>query len=110
VRKNVPFAGTAGHRPQQANARPPAGPQKDFGSDEPQSACKEGVFLETSDDRPTSSPVSVRRDTDALGDCRNEKNLQMQAFSRAAEGIRTLDLLHGKQNVREGRFPQTACK
>jgi hypothetical protein len=23
----------------------------------------------------------------------------MQAFSEAAEGIRTLDLLHGKQNV-----------
>jgi len=26
-----------------------------------------------------------------------KKRLQMQAFSRAAEGIRTLDLLHGKQ-------------
>jgi hypothetical protein len=30
------------------------------------------------------------------------KDLQMQAFSEAAEGIRTLDLLHGEQNV---RFP-----
>jgi hypothetical protein len=29
----------------------------------------------------------------------NEKVLQMQAFSEAAEGIRTLDLLHGKQNL-----------
>jgi hypothetical protein len=29
----------------------------------------------------------------------NEEDLQMQAFSRAAEGIRTLDLLHGKQGV-----------
>jgi hypothetical protein len=26
-----------------------------------------------------------------------KKELQMQAFSEAAEGIRTLDLLHGKQ-------------
>jgi hypothetical protein len=32
---------------------------------------------------------------DALFDCYNENDLQMQAFSRAAEGIRTLDLLHG---------------
>jgi hypothetical protein len=32
---------------------------------------------------------------DALLDCYNENDLQMQAFSRAAEGIRTLDLLHG---------------
>jgi hypothetical protein len=29
----------------------------------------------------------------------------MQAFSEAAEGIRTLDLLHGKQNVRR-RLPR----
>jgi hypothetical protein len=29
----------------------------------------------------------------------NEKDLQMQAFLEAAEGIRTLDLLHGKQDV-----------
>jgi hypothetical protein len=27
----------------------------------------------------------------------HEKDLQTQAFSEAAEGIRTLDLLHGKQ-------------
>jgi hypothetical protein len=27
----------------------------------------------------------------------HKKDLQMQAFQRAAEGIRTLDLLHGKQ-------------
>jgi hypothetical protein len=79
------------------NTRPSAGPQKDFGSDEPQSACKEGVFLEASDDRPAASPVSVRQDADALGDCPDEKDLQMQAFCEAAEGIRTLDLPHGKQ-------------
>jgi hypothetical protein len=36
----------------------------------------------------------------APADCAHEKDLQMQAFSEAAEGIRTLDLLHGKQNVR----------
>jgi hypothetical protein len=42
---------------------------------------------------------SLSGDADALLDCYNEKGLQMQAFSRAAEGIRTLDLLHGKQSV-----------
>jgi hypothetical protein len=36
-------------------------------------------------------------DANAPGDCAHEKDLQMQAFSEAAEGIRTLDLLHGKQ-------------
>jgi hypothetical protein len=36
---------------------------------------------------------------DAQTDCPNEKDLQMQAFSEAAEGIRTLDLLHGKQTL-----------
>ncbi len=28
-----------------------------------------------------------------------KKDLQMRAFSEAAEGIRTLDLLHGKQSA-----------
>jgi hypothetical protein len=46
-----------------------------------------------------AGPVSVRREADAQADCAREKGLQMQAFSRAAEGIRTLDLLHGKQDV-----------
>jgi hypothetical protein len=101
VRKNVPFAGTAGQRPQQANTRPSAGLQNDFSSDERESACKPGVFLEAADDRRTASPESVRPDAEEQGDCRNEKDLQMQAFSRAADGIRTHDLLHGKQNVGE---------
>jgi hypothetical protein len=99
VRKNVPFAGTAGQRPQQANTRPSAGLQNDFSSDERESACKPGVFLEAADDRRTASPESVRPDAEEQGDCRNEKDLQMQAFSRAADGIRTHDLLHGKQTL-----------
>jgi hypothetical protein len=41
----------------------------------------------------------VPGDADAPADCAHEKDLQMHAFSRAAEGIRTLDLLHGKQQV-----------
>jgi hypothetical protein len=81
------------------NSRPSAGLQKDFGSDERESACKPGVFLEAVDDRPAASPESVRPDADEQGDCRNEKGLQIQAFPRAAEGIRTLDLLHGKQTL-----------
>jgi hypothetical protein len=46
-----------------------------------------------------AGPVSVRREADAQPDCTHEKDLQMQAFLEAAEGIRTLDLLHGKQSV-----------
>ena len=55
--------------------------------------------LEPADDRPAASPVSVRHDADAQAACSHEKGLQMQAFFGAAEGIRTLDLLHGKQLV-----------
>jgi len=40
---------------------------------------------------------SLSGDADAPADCVHEKGLQMQTFLRAAEGIRTLDLLHGKQ-------------
>jgi hypothetical protein len=32
-------------------------------------------------------------------DCSHEKGLQTQAFSKAADGIRTHDLLHGKQTL-----------
>jgi hypothetical protein len=46
-----------------------------------------------------AGPVSVRREADAQADYAHEKGLQMQAFSKAADGIRTHDLLHGKQNV-----------
>ena len=56
-------------------------------------------FLEAADNRRTASPESVRPDAEEQGDCRNEKDLQVQVFSRAAEGIRTLDLLHGKQDA-----------
>jgi hypothetical protein len=98
VRENVPFAGRTGQRPRHQNTRPSAGPQKDFGSDRPESACKQGVLLGTADDRPAASPESVRPDAEELSDCPSKKDLQMQAFSEAAEGIRTLDLLHGKQN------------
>jgi hypothetical protein len=81
------------------NTRPSAGLQKDFGSDDPELGCVQGVFVGAADDRPAASPVSVRHDADALGDCLYEKDLQMQTFSEAAEGIRTLDLLHGKQTL-----------
>jgi hypothetical protein len=42
---------------------------------------------------------SLSGDADALPDFVDEKDLQTQALSKAAEGIRTLDLLHGKQSV-----------
>jgi hypothetical protein len=38
-------------------------------------------------------------DANAPDDCAHKKDLQTQAFHEAAEGIRTLDLLHGKQSV-----------
>ena len=79
------------------NRSPSAGLQKDFGSDELESACIQCVFVETDDDRQAASPGSVRHDADVQADCAHEKDLQMQAFCEAAEGIRTLDLLHGKQ-------------
>jgi hypothetical protein len=85
--------------PQQANGRPSAGLQNDFSSDERESACKPGVFFEAADDRRRASPESVRPDADEQGDCCNAKDLQMQAFLEAADGIRTHDLLHGKQTL-----------
>jgi hypothetical protein len=54
------------------------------------------------DGRPAASPESVRPDADEQADCARKKGLQIQAFLRAAEGIRTLDLLHGKKNAGEG--------
>jgi hypothetical protein len=43
-------------------------------------------------------------------DCPTEKDLQMQAFLEAAEGIRTLDLLHGKQDVGSRFGAHIPCK
>jgi len=48
-----------------------------------------------------------RRRTSRL---RPKKDLQMQAFCEAAEGIRTLDLLHGKQNVWSRLGADLPCK
>jgi hypothetical protein len=65
----------------------------------PQNACKSAPFPER---RTAGTGASVRRvsdDADVLSDCRDQKDLQMWAFLEAAEGIRTLDLLHGKQDV-----------
>ena len=40
---------------------------------------------------------SLSAEADALSDCPKQNGLHLQAFHEAAEGIRTLDLLHGKQ-------------
>jgi hypothetical protein len=50
--------------------------------------------------RLAAGPVSVRRDANAPADCAQEKDLQIAGLYEAAEGIRTLDLLHGKQTPR----------
>jgi hypothetical protein len=49
-------------------------------------------------------------DANAPAGCAHQKGLRMQAFSRAAEGIRTLDLLHGKQSLRQRRVTGSPCK
>jgi hypothetical protein len=51
-----------------------------------------------SGDRPPGANW-VPGDANAPADCAHKKGLQRQAFLEAAEGIRTLDLLHGKQFV-----------
>jgi hypothetical protein len=58
-----------------------------------------GGFLWNADDRPAASPESVRLDADGQADYPRKKGLQMRAFLRAADGIRTHDLLHGKQTL-----------
>jgi hypothetical protein len=111
VRKNVPFAGTA-------EPTPAAGGTLDL-----LQACRMtsvrtnqnrpangAFFLEAADNRRTASPESVRPDAEEQGDCRNEKDLQMQVFSRAVERIRTHDLLHGKQHPGWRDRMQLACK
>ena len=61
--------------------------------------CKQPLSSPEIYGRVAAGPVSVRHDANAPADCPIEKGLQRQAFSRAAEGIRTLDLLHGKQTL-----------
>ena len=41
----------------------------------------------TTDDRPAASPVSVRPDADALGDCANEKDLHNAGFPERLKGF-----------------------
>jgi hypothetical protein len=60
--------------------------QTDLFWDAPAADCSPGTHL-------------VPGGADAPADCTHKKSLQMQVFSRAAEGIRTLDLLHGKQTL-----------
>jgi hypothetical protein len=69
-----------------------------------------GPFFDRMYGRFAAGPVSVRREADAQADCAHEKDPQTRAFLRAADGIRTLDLLHGKQNVGDGLGPELACK
>jgi hypothetical protein len=45
-------------------------------------------------------------DADALIDCRDEKDLQIGRVFQAADGIRTHDLLHGKQTLRSRSTPR----
>jgi hypothetical protein len=51
-------------------------PQNDFGSDEPESACKQSLFLGTAAGRRVASPEPLRPGADEQGDCFDEKDLQ----------------------------------
>jgi hypothetical protein len=62
-------------------------------------SLQNSFFRSVPDDGGAISPLSVPGDADAQGNCRDQKGLQMQAFSEAADGIRTHDLLHGKQTL-----------
>jgi hypothetical protein len=61
--------------------------------------CKEASFGASPMTDLAVSPLSVHGCANAQADWPHEKDLQTQAFLRAAEGIRTLDLLHGKQTL-----------
>jgi hypothetical protein len=60
---------------------------------------QERVFPSVTHHGLAVSPHSVPGDADAQPDWPKQTDLQMQAFWEAAEGIRTLDLLHGKQTL-----------
>jgi hypothetical protein len=71
----------------------------------PQNGLQTNRFLTPLAAGPVASTQWLPVDANAPADCMHEKGLQMQAFPEAADGIRTHDLLHGKQNVQR-RFPQ----
>jgi hypothetical protein len=87
VRKNVPFAGTARQLPRQANPRPSAGLQNDFSSDERESACKPGVFIEAAHDRRTASPESVRRTQTNKATAATKKTCKCRPFAKRLKGF-----------------------
>src|SRR5215218_4713000 len=76
----------------------------------PTTACKQAVSDRTPAAGHAAATQSLPGDADAPADCVHEKGLQMHTFSRAAEGIRTLDLLHGKQNVRSRASQESPAK
>jgi hypothetical protein len=93
------------------NTRPSAGLQKVSGSIRPKE-CLHMSTLPGAVARLGRAPV-VRRlsgDADALTGCPNEKDLETRAFSEAADGIRTHDLLHGKQIVGPVHAPNVPAK
>jgi hypothetical protein len=86
--------------------------QKVSGSSHQQTACKGAEAHRFRGARAAGCaagcPMGARR-RNAPADCAHEKGLQTQAFPEAAEGIRTLDLLHGKQGVRRRLATDIPC-
>ena len=83
----------------ESNLRPSPYLQKVSGSNDHKKPANSCFKCTPAEDRIRQSAISpqLRRRTSRL---RTQKGLQMQAFLRAADGIRTHDLLHGKQNPR----------
>jgi hypothetical protein len=65
----------------------------------PVEASPSSIGTEPLLNRRTNAPATTPRRRKRASRLRNGKDQQMQAFSEAAEGIRTLDLLHGKQTL-----------
>jgi hypothetical protein len=74
-------------------------PQKFRGSSRQQTACNQAAFWGTLAVGRAAGTQWVPGDANAPADSLHENGLQIAGPHEAAEGIRTLDLLHGKQNV-----------
>jgi DNA-binding transcriptional MerR regulator len=82
----------------ESNLGPSAHLQKVCGSRPSEMPSNERLW-ERPDGAPCAGPQWVHTDADALAGWRDEKGLQIAGFHEAADGIRTHDLLHGKQNL-----------
>jgi hypothetical protein len=75
------------------------GPAKGQWFEPPAKCLQTGHFLTRAGRDWATTTQWLPGDANAPADCAHKKDLQIQAVFEAAEGIRTLDLLHGKQTL-----------